>query len=88
MKQNWKGIYSYGTVGLELNVSVLLGLFGGRWLDKKLSTSPWFTLTLTALGVCVAAYSLYKVAVRANEEDERRAAEEEKRLQDYHDDRE
>ena len=36
MQQNWKGVASYATVGLEFGLSLLVGLFGGRWIDGKL----------------------------------------------------
>ncbi|WP_437732900.1 AtpZ/AtpI family protein [Sorangium sp. So ce1335] len=58
MKQDWKAVGSYGTIGLEVVLSVLLGLFIGRWLDGKLGTDPlmsvlWFFFGLGAAGKSV-----------------------------------
>ncbi|WP_437482449.1 AtpZ/AtpI family protein [Sorangium sp. So ce1014] len=58
MKQDWKAVGSYGTVGLEVVLCIMLGLFVGRWLDAKLGTDPflsvlWFFFGLGAAGKAV-----------------------------------
>lgn len=58
MKQDWKAVGSYGTVGLEVVLCILVGLFIGRWLDGKLGTDPylsvlWFFFGLGAAGKAV-----------------------------------
>lgn len=58
MKQDWKAVGSYGTVGLEVVLCMLVGLFIGRWLDAKLGTDPflsvlWFFFGLGAAGKAV-----------------------------------
>lgn len=37
--------------GLTFAVTVALFAWGGTWLDKTLSTSPWLVLVCTLLGV-------------------------------------
>jgi F0F1-type ATP synthase assembly protein I len=37
--------------GMTFAVTVALFAWGGVWLDKTLSTSPWLVLTCTLLGV-------------------------------------
>ncbi|MDH3726603.1 MAG: AtpZ/AtpI family protein [Myxococcales bacterium] len=49
------------TVGLELALSIALGLLGGRWLDSKLGTEPWLQWIGFALGLAAGAMSLYTV---------------------------
>lgn len=75
MKQDLKGLGTYGTVGLEFGLSVLVGLFGGQWLDKKLATSPWLTLIGLAFGTAAGIRSLLRAMAAAKreieEEDER-----------------
>jgi ATP synthase protein I len=61
---------SYGTVGLEVVLSVLLGLIGGWWLDGRLGSGPWLTLLGLAYGVAAAARALYRAARRATKEAE------------------
>jgi hypothetical protein len=75
MKQDWKAVGSYGTVGLEMVLSILLGLFIGRWLDGKLGTEPvmsvlWFFFGLGAAGKAVHRAWKEMQAVAAREERE------------------
>ena len=85
MKQDWKGMGSYGTVGLEVILSVLVGFLGGTFLDDKLGTKPWLTLIGFAYGVAAAARALYRAARRATKEAEdldRRERDERRRYGD------
>lgn len=78
MRQDLKGLGTYGTVGLEFGLSVLVGLFGGQWIDKKLGTAPWFTLIGAAFGTAAGIRSLWrasKAAQRELEEEDRRERE-------------
>lgn len=78
MKQDLSGLGTYGTVGLELGLSILVGLFGGQWLDKKLDTAPWLTLIGLAFGTAAGIRSLLralKSAKREIEEDDLRQRE-------------
>lgn len=70
MQQDWKGIGRYGTVGLELVLSVLLGLFAGQFLDKRLHTAPWLTLIGLSYGIAAGVRGLYRAAKRATREAE------------------
>ena len=70
MKQDWNGIGRYGTVGLELVLSVLLGLFGGQFLDKRFHTAPWLTLIGLSYGIAAGVRGLYRAAKRATREAE------------------
>jgi ATP synthase protein I len=60
MKQDLKGLGTYGTVGLEFSLSVLFGLLGGQWIDKKLGTAPWLTLFGLAVGGAAGIRSLWR----------------------------
>lgn len=48
-------------VGFYLAVPILLGLFGGIWVDKILKTKPIFTLVFISLGMIAAFYNLFKL---------------------------
>jgi F0F1-type ATP synthase assembly protein I len=88
VKQDWKAVGSYGTVGIEVVLSVVVGLFGGSWLDRKLGTGPWLTVVGVVYGIAAAARALYRAARRATKEAEeldRREREERKRFRDEHD---
>jgi ATP synthase protein I len=70
-----KDVGRYGTVGIELLVSMALGYYGGRWLDARWSTGGWFAGGGAFLGVVVGFYSLWKASrtmMRDIEEAERR----------------
>lgn len=78
MKQDLSGLGTYGTVGLELGLSILVGLFGGQWLDKTLGTAPWLTLIGLAFGTAAGIRSLLRAlesAKREIAEDDRRQRE-------------
>ncbi len=53
------------SVGIELALSVLLGLFAGRWLDKKLDTAPWLMILLLCVGFAAGLRSLMRTMDRA-----------------------
>ena len=47
-------------LGTTLAVTVLAGLGGGYWLDRRLETRPWFLLLGGVLGVGAALYHFLK----------------------------
>lgn len=50
----------YSNMGIEMGVTIALGVFGGVKLDKWLDTSPIFTLVLSLAGVAIAMYVMIK----------------------------
>ena len=68
MKQEWKGVGRYGTVGLELVLSVIVGLFAGQVLDRRFHTTPWLMLIGLAYGIAAGVRGLYRAAQRATRE--------------------
>lgn len=67
-------VLSASSVGLELGLSVVLGVLIGRWLDGRFGTEPWLMLVFLVLGL-VAGFRGVLRAVRRAE----RAAEAEAR---------
>jgi ATP synthase protein I len=53
---------SYGTVGLEVVLSLLFGLFVGQWADSKLGTDPWLMLLGAGFGLAAAVRALIRAA--------------------------
>jgi len=49
-------------VGSELGIAVLIGLFGGNWLDERLGTVPWFMIVGLLLGGAAGVRSLMRLA--------------------------
>ena len=50
LRDNWSGAAQYTHLGITLAAAVLLGFFGGYWLDGKIGTVPLFTLIGAFLG--------------------------------------
>ncbi len=55
-----------GAIGLELAIAIVIGYFGGRWLDGKLGTSPWLMWIGLGLGLVAGFRSLYRLARNTN----------------------
>jgi F0F1-type ATP synthase assembly protein I len=72
----YKGLGGYGTLGLEIVISFLLGLFGGRWLDDRYGTSPWLFFAGTGLGAVLSIKAILRTTKLM-----RRVAEREEREQ-------
>jgi ATP synthase protein I len=62
--EKYKKFYLLGTIGVHMVVSVLIGLFIGRLLDKWLETTPWLMLLFLGFGVASGFLNLYKVGER------------------------
>ena len=41
---------SFSAVGLEMGLSVIIGLLFGRWLDGKAGTDPWLMILFVIFG--------------------------------------
>jgi ATP synthase protein I len=54
------------SVGIELAISTVIGLLGGRWLDDKLGTEPYLMIVGLVLGVTAGFRSLFLAARKAN----------------------
>lgn len=68
LQQDWKGLGNYATLGLEIALSVVVGLFGGQWLDKKLNTGGVLTWVGFAYGLAAAGRAIYRAVRRSNRE--------------------
>ncbi len=60
-----RDVAPYLGLGMSLAMTVLLGLGGGYWLDRKLGTEPIFFLLGGGFGLFAGLYNFYKsVTVR------------------------
>jgi ATP synthase protein I len=50
----------YIDLGIRLALSIIIGVFGGLWLDKKIHTTPLFLLLGFALGAVSGFWSIYR----------------------------
>lgn len=86
MNNSWKGTGRYSTVGLELALSILLGLFGGRWMDQKLGTAPWLTLTGIGFGTAAGVRTVWRALKQANKEAEEQDERDREAREKFHED--
>ena len=47
-------------VGVELVAPLLVGVFGGRWLDRRFGTEPWLLLVGAVLGAVAGMINLFR----------------------------
>lgn len=64
------GAGTYAGLGLQFAISILLFLWVGQWLDRKLGTSPIFLLVFVFLGGGAAFYSIYRKLMGIQEREE------------------
>jgi F0F1-type ATP synthase assembly protein I len=60
-KGYWRTM-SASSVGLELAVAVLLGMFFGRWLDGRLGTTPWMMILWLVIGFTAGMRAVIRYA--------------------------
>ena len=61
---------TYAGHGLQFAVSILVFLYAGQWLDRKLGTDPWLMLLLMFVGAGASFFSMYRKLMAAQERDE------------------
>jgi ATP synthase protein I len=86
LQQDRKALGSYGTLGLEIALSVVVGLFGGQWLDKKLGTGGWLTWIGFAYGLAAAGRAIYRAVRKSSREAEELERREHDARQKYDED--
>ena len=53
-------------IGLEMGVSVIIGVLLGMWLDSKAGTSPWLMVLFLILGFVAGMRSVIRAVRRAD----------------------
>jgi ATP synthase protein I len=57
----WEAALRFIGVGWFVGLSILLGVWGGHWLDEKLGTTPVMVIAGLILGLVVAFYGVYRM---------------------------
>jgi F0F1-type ATP synthase assembly protein I len=55
--------FQFVGLGFELVVPLLVGLFGGQWLDRRFGTAPWLLFTGVLVGSAAGILNLYRRVV-------------------------
>ncbi len=63
-----RGLARYSHLGITFAATILLCLFGGQYLDKKLGTEPYLTLTGAFLGSAGGFYYIIKSVTEGQED--------------------
>ncbi len=48
-------------MGFYIAIAIILGIWGGHWLDGKMNTSPLWLIIGLFLGIAVAALGVYNM---------------------------
>lgn len=65
----YKGFAAFGSLGIELVISVLIGAGAGYLLDNWLSTKPWLMVVGFIFGAAAGFRDAYRLIVKADWED-------------------
>lgn len=60
---SWLSAMRFVGIGAYIGVSILLGVYVGSLLDRRLDTQPLLTLLGLALGLAVAVVGVYRMLV-------------------------
>ena len=69
----WRAALRLVGVGWYIVLCILLGVWGGLWLDNRLGTKPLFVILGLILGLIVVVYGVYRMllpAVSDNQDEE------------------
>ena len=67
MRPEYKAMGSFGTVGLEIVLCIVVGYFGGHWIDGKLGTEPGFTIFGFICGIGAAGKAVMRTVKEMKE---------------------
>ncbi len=55
--------WTYVGLGMELAVPLLVGIFLGRWLDRRLGTEPWLLIVGAVLGMAAGFLQFFRTVL-------------------------
>jgi len=64
----YKQLLRYSSLGLEMGLSVAIGVGIGYLLDSSLDTKPWFLLIFFFVGVAAAFRSLFSLMKKIDQD--------------------
>ena len=63
----------FAGVGVQFAAAIIAFLFAGQWLDKRLDSTPVFTIAGVFIGAAAAFYNMYrKISAAQRQDDEAR----------------
>jgi len=67
-----RGLARYSHLGITFAATILLCLFGGQYLDKKLGTGPYLMMTGAFLGAAGGFYYIIKSVTEQQDEESKK----------------
>lgn len=58
----------YSTIGIEMGLSVIIGLLVGKFLDDFFGTDPWLLLTFLLLGLAAGFRGVFRLMRRMKDD--------------------
>ncbi len=68
-KETFRLLYKFSTIGLEMGLSVVIGLLMGIYLDRYLKTDPWMTIIFLLFGIAAAFRVMVRLVRVSNREE-------------------
>ncbi len=65
----------FAGVGVQFAATILVFVFAGTWLDRRLHSSPWFLLLCVFIGAGGGFYSMYRKVTAAQRRDAQHRSE-------------
>lgn len=60
----------FAGVGMQFAIAIIVFLFAGQWLDKRLGTNGLFTIAGVFVGATAAFYNMYRKIIAAQKQDD------------------
>jgi len=54
----------FAGIGVQFALTILVFVFAGIWLDRRLGTTPWLLLICVFAGAAGGFYSMYRTVTR------------------------
>jgi ATP synthase protein I len=73
-RRNTGSAAEFAGLGLQFAIAIVVFLYAGQWVDRRLGTSPLFLIVGVFLGAGGAFYSMYRrmTAAQKRRDEERR----------------
>lgn len=68
-KSNAPSASDFAGIGLQFAVSIILFVFAGQWLDRRLGTGPLFLIVGAFVGAAGSFYSMYRKLMASQRRD-------------------
>lgn len=59
----------FAGIGLQFALTILVFVFAGVWLDRRLGTSPWLVIVFVFVGSAAGVFSMYRKVTAAQRRD-------------------